>query len=265
MQARRLDDTPFELKTAPFTLGPPLAEADVAVLLLHGFTGSPWEVRLLGEALAERGAHVRAPRLPGHGTTPEAMLWANHHDWLFAAQENLEALRGARRLVIAGLSMGGLLAMILAARRMVRVDGLVLMAPVLGFHARNARALRRLRFLPLEGLLDTWVKKKGTDIEDEEIRAQSPVLWRYPLSRAYDLMELQDLARDAEPRITCPSLVLAARNDHVVDTQKVISLSQRLPFSRLLELQRGFHIIPRDTDRAIALSAIAQFVDVVAG
>jgi pimeloyl-ACP methyl ester carboxylesterase len=139
------------------------------------------------------------------------------------------------------------------------------MAPVLGFHARNARALRRLRFLPLEGLLDTWVKKKGTDIEDEEIRAQSPVLWRYPLSRAYDLMELQDLARDAEPRITCPSLVLAARNDHVVDTQKVISLSQRLPFSRLLELQRGFHIIPRDTDRAIALSAIAQFVDVVAG
>jgi carboxylesterase len=238
MQARRLDDTPFELKTAPFTLGPPLAEADVAVLLLHGFTGSPWEVRLLGEALAERGAHVRAPRLPGHGTTPEAMLWANHHDWLFAAQENLEALRGARRLVIAGLSMGGLLAMILAARRMVRVDGLVLMAPV---------------------------KKKGTDIEDEEIRAQSPVLWRYPLSRAYDLMELQDLARDAEPRITCPSLVLAARNDHVVDTQKVISLSQRLPFSRLLELQRGFHIIPRDTDRAIALSAIAQFVDVVAG
>lgn len=257
---QRLD----EAKTAPFTLGPGHAEARVTVVLLHGFTGSPWEVRTLGEALAARGARVVCPRLPGHGTTPEAMLWAGHHEWLAAAQDVVTAQRGARRLVLAGLSMGALLAMIIAARRTQRVDGLVLMAPVLEFHGRDARLLKRLRFLPLDSVLGRWVKKDGTDIEDDEVRAQSPVLSRYPLARVFDLMELQALAREAEGRIGCPSLILAARNDHVVDTSEVRALARRLAFSRLLEVQRGFHIIPRDTDRAIALTEVCHFVEGVA-
>jgi carboxylesterase len=37
-------------------------------LLLHGYTGTPYEVRIVGEALAERGVGCRAPLLPGHGT-----------------------------------------------------------------------------------------------------------------------------------------------------------------------------------------------------
>ncbi|MFT3713705.1 MAG: alpha/beta fold hydrolase [Archangium sp.] len=258
--AERLDDS----KTAAFTLGPSLADARVTVVLLHGFTGSPWEVRPLGEALAARGARVVCPRLPGHGTTPEAMLWAGHHEWLAAAQDTVTAQRGARRLVLCGLSMGALLSMIISARRTQRVDGLVLMAPVLEFHGRDARLLKKLRFLPMESVLSKWVKKESTDIEDDEIRAQSPILPRYPLARAFDLMELQALAREAEARIGCPSLVLAARNDHVVDSSEVRALSQRLSFSRLIELQRGFHIIPRDTDRAIALTEISHFVEAVA-
>lgn len=257
---QRLD----EAKTAPFTLGPALHEARVTVVLLHGFTGSPWEVRELGESLAARGARVVCPRLPGHGTTPEAMLWAGHHEWLAAAQDVVTAQRGARRLVLAGLSMGALLAMIISARRTQRVDGLVLMAPVLEFHGRDARLLKRLRFLPMDLVLNRWIPKHGTDIEDDDVRAQSPVLSRYPLARVFDLIQLQALAREAESRVACPSLVVAARNDHVVDSGEVRELSKRLAFSRLLELQRGFHIIPRDTDRAIALTEIAHFVEAVA-
>ena len=67
--------------TAPFRLEPGNQHhARAAVLLLHGFTGSPWEVRPLGESLAARGFHVLAPQLPGHGTTPEAMLYVTHVD-----------------------------------------------------------------------------------------------------------------------------------------------------------------------------------------
>src|SRR5688572_17767016 len=55
-------------KTAPFELG----SGDDACLLLHGFTGSPWDMRPLGERLSERGYAVRAIRLPGHGSTPLA-------------------------------------------------------------------------------------------------------------------------------------------------------------------------------------------------
>ncbi len=256
----RLDDA----KTASFTLGPALTQADVAVLLLHGFTGSPWELRPVGEALAARGAHVFCPRLPGHGTTPEAMLWAGLDEWLKAASEALESLSGARKVVVIGLSMGGLLAMVLAARHRARVKGLVLIAPALRLKAREARALRKLRWLPGLQLKERWVIKKGTDIESSEVRAAAPVLPRYPLSRVFDLFELADLATESEPQINCPSLILAAVNDHVVDTEAVLALQERLPFSRRLLLQRGFHIIPRDTDRAVALTEIAHFVEELA-
>jgi carboxylesterase len=259
MQAR-LD----EAKTAPFTLGPALGDAPVAALLLHGFTGSPWELEPVGQSLAARGVHVHCPRLPGHGTVPEAMLWAGMTEWLGAATEALESMKPARRLVVVGLSMGALLAMVLASRFRGRVNGLVLIAPALKLRSRQARALGRLRWLPGLDVRETWLTKKTTDIEDDEVRAQSPILPRYPLSRVVDLLSLADLARSAERRIDCPSLVIGAKHDHVVDTDEVMALQARLPFSQRLLLQRGWHIIPRDTDRAVALSAIAQFVETLA-
>jgi pimeloyl-ACP methyl ester carboxylesterase len=60
-----------------------------ACLLIHGFTGTPWDVRPLGEALARAGHAVRALRLPGHGTTPRAMLEVRAPDWLLACDEAL--------------------------------------------------------------------------------------------------------------------------------------------------------------------------------
>jgi carboxylesterase len=252
-----------EAKTAPFTKGPPLTEAPAAALLLHGFTGSPWELEPVGDSLAARGFHVHCPRLPGHGTTPEAMLFAGMTEWLATASQSLEAMRGARRLVVVGLSMGALLAMVLASRFQARISGLVLIAPALRLRSRQARALKKLRWVPGLDVRETWLTKTSTDIETDEVRAQSPILPRYPLSRVLDLLELADLARHAERRINCPSLVIGAKHDHVVDTDEVMALQSRLPFSQRLLLQRGFHIIPRDTDRAPALSAIAHFVESV--
>ena len=95
-----------EAQTAPFALG----EGTEACLLLHGFTGSPWEMRPLGEALAARGYHVRCPLLPGHGGTPEALVHVGERDWQEAVEaEATRALAGHRRLYVAGLSVGALL------------------------------------------------------------------------------------------------------------------------------------------------------------
>ncbi len=254
-----------EAKTQAFTLGPHLTEAPVSALLLHGFTGSPWELRLLGEALADRGVHVHCPRLPGHGTTPEAMLFAGYADWLRCAEDAFTSLaRAGRPVVIVGLSMGALLGMILASRHRGRLAGLAMLAPVVKLRGRGPTALKALRWLPVFDAAPRWVEKDGTDIEDDEVRAAAPVLPRYPLARAFDLFALQGLARDAEARIGCPSLVIGAVNDHVVDTDAVLALQTRLPFSQRVVLQRGFHIIPRDVDRALAISEVAHFIDRVA-
>src|SRR6476469_3635383 len=103
-----------DLDLEPFTLCPP--DAPVACLLIHGFTGSPPEMRWLGTYLAERGVHVNGVRLAGHGTRPEELNDLTWRDWLRSASEGLEKLkRNGRKVVIIGFSMGGLLGMQLCA------------------------------------------------------------------------------------------------------------------------------------------------------
>ena len=245
--------------TASFTLGP--ASAKTAVLLLHGFTGSPWEVRPLGEALAARGAYVSAPRLPGHGTVPEAMLWAGWREWVNGAEAALTQLSRFETVFVAGLSMGGLLSMILAGRHPTRVSRLVLMAPVVRLRAMSGRALRLVRHRRLELLRDRWLVKDGTDIEDPVARAASPMLERYPVRRLLDLFTLQDLAQLSVPLIRAPTLIAAAVNDHVVALEGLERLHRAMPSSRFLLLQRGFHILPRDTERALLLSEVCAFLE----
>src|SRR5438067_6194255 len=114
----------------PFSLG----DGEDACLLLHGLTGSPAEVRPVGEALARAGFHAVGPLLPGHGTTPADLETVTRSDMLDAAQEALLSLRGARRVYLCGLSMGALLAIRLAAKGFVRqgvapVSALALLAP----------------------------------------------------------------------------------------------------------------------------------------
>ncbi len=249
-------------KTRPFLLGPGPAEAKGTVLLLHGFTGSPWEVRPLGEALAARGYHVVAPLLPGHGREPEAMLWVTAREWLHAAEAALDELT-ASRVFVAGLSMGALLGVLLAARRGEKVGGLVLMAPVVGLKGLDARLLRLLRRFSLGGIKERWLTKSSTDIEDVVERERSPILPRYPLARVLDLMTLQDLVRSSVRAVRCEALIVAAENDHVIDPAGVSWLHERLPGSRLVWLQRGFHILPRDVDRARLFVEAGEFLDVL--
>src|SRR6516162_9766508 len=135
-----------------------------ACLLIHGFTGTPWDVRPLGEALSRAGIAVQAPRLPGHGTTPAAMLDARAPDWLLACDEALAQLPG-RRVAVAGLSMGALLALVLAARHPNRVTGVAALAPAVRFRDRTLNSLRSLRVAaPLLELLRPWVRKDATDL-----------------------------------------------------------------------------------------------------
>jgi len=100
----------------PFVLG----EGPDACLLLHGLTGSPAEMRPVGEALAAAGFRAVGPLLPGHGTTPEDLDITTRADLVQAAESALLSLEGARRIFLCGLSVGGLLAIHLAARPWVR-------------------------------------------------------------------------------------------------------------------------------------------------
>jgi carboxylesterase len=232
-------------KTAAFELG----HGDDACLLLHGFTGSPWDMRPLGDALASRGMYVKGLRLPGHGTTPEAMLEADHRHWEEAAREALHSLRGFRQVFVAGLSMGALLGLRLAARSPELVKGLVLIAPAARFKGPKMALLKSLRHTGLLERVKPWVRKTATDLSDPVALAEAPILSAFPITRLNDLWTLQEAALRDAPRVRCPTLVVVAEQDHVVDPEGGRWLATQLtnaPVVRLLSLQEGYHIIPRD-------------------
>jgi carboxylesterase len=220
-------------------------------------------MRPLGEALARQGFRVRGIRLPGHGRTPEAMAQVTQHDWLHAAEDALFSLKPlARHVFLAGLSMGALLSVLLAARHPDRVHGLALMAPAMRFIDPVLATLRTLRLLPMLDVARPFIEKHGTDIEDVGARDEAPVLTAFPASRLRDVLSLQEQARAALPRVTAPTLVALARNDHVVSRAGGRELVEGLTAAakvRFIELDRGFHIMPRDLGKDVLFAEIGDF------
>ena len=247
-------------KTASFELG----QGGDACLLIHGFTGSPWDMRPLGEALAARGYHVLGIRLPGHGSTPEAMEQVTYRDWLDAADQALSSLGSAGRIFVGGLSMGALLALLLAAKYPERLTALAMIAPALRLRGTLMEALRWTRNIPVLDLLRPFIEKRSTDIEDPVAREDAPLLAGFPSARLHDLWILQDKVRETMASVRTPALIATAKNDHVASRDGAQELVRGLRSSRRvewLELEEGFHIIPRDRSAARLGEAVARFFD----
>ena len=100
---------------------------DTGVLLIHGFTGTPADLSLLGEYLNAKGYTALAPRLTGHGSSAKTLENTTAETWMDAVRDGYAILKGAaKRIYVVGHSMGGILALILAAE--AEIAGIVTLA-----------------------------------------------------------------------------------------------------------------------------------------
>jgi carboxylesterase len=91
---------------------------EIGCLLIHGFTGTPQNIRPLGDFLARRGFTVLGPRLAGHGTSVDDMEQTGPEDWIASCNAGLDQLKQSCSTLFAiGISMGGTLALHLGATR----------------------------------------------------------------------------------------------------------------------------------------------------
>src|SRR5918997_5982448 len=162
------------------------------VLVVHGFTGNPQSMRPLAEALAAAGCTVSLPLLPGHGTRVEDMLPTRWSDWSAAAEQAYEELAARCEAVcVAGLSMGGTLALWLATRR-PEVRGIVLVNPLADGTAPGiTQTVTQLRALG-----EPLVPGIGSDIALE-----GSVESAYPMTPVEPLLSLHAALADLRPAL----------------------------------------------------------------
>jgi carboxylesterase len=231
------------------------------VLVLHGFTGTPWEVRPLCQRLAERGLTVSAPLLAGHGTTARALAATRATDWEQSAALALHSLRARTdRVAVAGLSMGGLLGLQLCQRYPETIAALILMAVPLGL-PRPMRAA--VRALVRVGVPWAIPKLGGSDVRDRAMAAQNPGYRQFPLRAVAELCALQDAVAPTLHDIHTPTLVLHGFHDHTAPRESARAISDALGSRdvRLRFLAQSYHLLPVDVEREEVARLVGDFVE----
>ncbi|HEY9292893.1 MAG TPA: alpha/beta fold hydrolase [Microlunatus sp.] len=258
--------------TEPYAAG----DGDIGVLLIHGFTGSPASLRPWAEHLAAAGYRVRVPRLPGHGTSWQELNLTRWQDWYATVKRSYAELSAeTTKIVVGGLSMGGALALRLAARQRVRerralhrarqtdrpteqpptpLVGLCLVNPAL----HNADP--RLSMLPLLKLLTGSVAGISGDIAQPF--ADELAYNRTPLRALSSMLQLWDLTIAGLHRVDQPILLFRSQHDHVVGPASIRILRERVSSGDITEhqLQKSFHVATLDYDADFIFSESARFI-----
>jgi len=243
------------------------------VLCLHGVTGTPFEVRPLAEALGRLGCTVEAPMLAGHGGTLRDLALTDGRDWQRSAEAALDALSarvGGRPVAVCGFSMGGLLALRLARLYPERVSALVVMAAPLRLRPLQVMGIRAVCKLPIDfrGRSMACVPKlAGSDISDAEMRLANPGLRAFPIAALEGLLDLMDSVRADLPAIRAPALVVHGRHDHTVPMDDSLELTGSLA-SEVIErlwLDRSYHIVTLDIEKALVIDGVTRFLGRHAG
>ena len=229
-------------------------------LLLHGFMGSPAELRPLGQALSAAGIEARGIALPGFGTDISRLGAVGMRDWIGAARTAWDELCARyEQTVLLGFSMGGARATHLAAAAEAKPDRLILLAPL--SRLRDPRVL----LLPLaRHVVSDFKPFAGADFDDPRTRAyfaesmpgldlDDPAAQNYlrteaviPLSTLDELRKLVAGVTRQALRVSMPTLVIQGFSDTVVRHEDTRLLAADLAGTIALREVEGKHMIVRD-------------------
>ncbi len=214
---------------------------NIGVLLVHGFTATTAEVRLLAEFLNEKGFTVHAPLLPGHATTPVELNHTNRQAWIDAVEGAYKTLRQEVEMVfVGGESMGAVLSLNLAASY-PEIAGILTFAPAI--------AVPLTRFERIMGRLYANVRmslpKGSIDVPDK---------WQgypdNPLLAANQLFKLQDDTRKLLSKINQPVLIVQGRLDTAISPESgaIIMEGVSSKDASLFWMEESTHVVLLDKE-----------------
>ncbi|MBN1303007.1 MAG: alpha/beta fold hydrolase [Anaerolineales bacterium] len=231
-------------------------------LLIHGFTGAPKEMRWIGEYLAKQGYSVLGVRLTGHATHPEDMIRSRYTDWIASVEDGYQFLSGAvERVFLVGLSMGGVLSLLMSTRLAVR--GVVSMSAPYEMPSRGKYPLWVFRFLSrLVKFRPKTNNESGSGWFDKQAYREHISYPQNPVRSAVELKLLLAEMRKVLPLVDVPTLLIHSRDDEYVLPENMPHIYEHLGTAekQMKWVEGSGHVITRDAAREEVFREVSAFI-----
>lgn len=267
--------------TAPETTKSLCPDVTTGVVLLHGLTGMPSEMRPVAKHLTQMGCKVECPLLPGHGAGHHELLATGWKDWVAGATAAVNRLsEECDHVVVGGLSMGALLALMAALDHQSKVSGVIMMSTTLHYDGRASSPLRHLmpliEILPILGRKFWWTEEPPYGLKDERLQRQITKQVEaakrgentsFGLFRTYagSLWQLQKLVKQIRRRAheyKKPALVIHSLEDSMTTHKNAVEMCSLLGSEeKSLALLSGCdHVLTLDLRKKDVAGIIGAFV-----
>lgn len=226
-----------------------------AVLLLHGFTGTTADVRMLGRFLEKHGYTSHAPLYRGHGVPPEELVDYSPADWWKDVMRGYDQLRamGHKEIAVAGLSLGGVFSLKLGYT--VPVKGIVPMCAPMYIKSEK---------IMYKGVLAYAREYKRLERKSQEqIEQEMEQFQKRPMETLKALQDLIGDVREQIKQVDVPVFVVQARHDEMINTDSanIIHDSVRTNDKRLRWYEESGHVITTDKERDQLHEDILTFLE----
>jgi carboxylesterase len=254
-------------------------------LLIHGLGGTPVELKFVAKGLARRGFRVHCCQLAGHCGSEADLVATSWQDWYASVVDAFEELRAECDTVVAGgLSMGGVLALHLAAQRPGEVHGLALYAPTLWYDGWSVPWYRFiLQFALISSFGQAIVRRVYRYTEGEPYGIKDPTIrgvllaamksgdttqagiLTTPGQSVCQLYNLVKVVQRELKTITAPALIIQARDDDLSSLKNAEYLQRNLGgLVGTIVLDDSYHIVTVDRQRDLLIESTMAFATLLA-
>lgn len=245
-----------------------------AVLLFHGMTGSPFEMKKLGRALYEAGLDVYCYCLPGHGTSPISIKTVRWEDWYQESTSHYRDLtKKYEEVYLGGLCMGAVLALAIASEYK-DVTGILALSTTLFLDGWTIPWYNFLMPMGLHTILRyyySFPEREPYGLKNEALRKKVAALQKkntvaldnYPMSCIYELLKMSKVAQKNMEKVKSPVLLMHAKEDDLTSPKSADFVYKNISSSirEYVELEDSYHLVVMDNEREFVFNKCIEFLN----
>ncbi|MBE9504561.1 MAG: alpha/beta fold hydrolase [Proteobacteria bacterium] len=234
----------------------------IGVLLIHGFSASPAEMKVLGDYLFEKGYEVFAVRLPGHGTSPADLKERDREEWIKEVKLGITLMKHhCNKLFIVGNSMGAIAGLIAMETSAAEISGYVAIAPAFRI---TDRRIALVSYVDAAQKLYQLFADLKTEWPYQSSRPENPHInyCSLPYHGLYELYQITKEAPGVTEQLTIPTLFIQAEREYTVDPVATYEAFEKVPAKdkTLLKIDETRHVLTLDSSLPV-FKAIADFIE----